>query len=69
MSFRFIRNRTQNIAVKGFLITLAFCVVVALFVHWSIEVTTPFLLGWIMVWLIGASAHADNNRDNSSSAS
>jgi len=62
MPFRLIRNKIQDIAVKGFVATAAVCGIVAIFIPWSIEVTSPFLLGWIMVWLIGAS-----NNTNSSS--
>lgn len=60
MAFRLIRNKTQSIAVKGFAATAAVCAVVAIFQPWTIQVTAPFLLGWVMVWIIGASANSDN---------
>jgi len=60
MSFRQIRNKTQEIAVKGFVATAIVCGVIALFIPWSIEVTAPFLLAWVMVWIIGASSNTQS---------
>jgi hypothetical protein len=60
MSFRLIRNKIQEIAVKGFIITAIGCGIVALFIPWSIEVTSPFLLAWVMVWIIGASSNTQS---------
>jgi hypothetical protein len=57
MPFHLIRNKTQEIAVKGFIATAVVCGIVAIFIPWSIQLTAPFLLGWIMVWIIGASNH------------
>lgn len=61
MAFRLIKNKTQSIAVKGFIATLAVCALVAFFQPWTIEVTTPFLLGWIMVWIIGAGSNSNSS--------
>lgn len=61
MPFRLIKNRTQSIAVKGFVATAAVCAIVAIFIPWSIQVTSPFLLGWIMVWIIGASSNTNSS--------
>lgn len=58
MAFRLIRNKTQEVAVKGFVATAAICAIIAIFVHWSIEVTSPFLLAWIMVWIIGTGSNS-----------
>ena len=58
MPFRLIRNKAQEIAVKGFVATAILCAVVAFFIPWSIEMTSPFLLVWVMVWIIGASSNS-----------
>jgi len=55
MPFRLIKNRTQSIAVKGFIAMAVICGVVAIFIPWSIQVTSPFLLVWVMIWFIGGS--------------
>jgi len=62
MPFKLIRNKTQDVAVKGFIATGLVCAIVAIFIPWSIDITAPFLLAWIMVWIIGA----DNNSKSSS---
>ncbi|HTA26963.1 MAG TPA: hypothetical protein VK809_04200 [Bacteroidia bacterium] len=59
MSFRLIRNKTQEIAVKGFIASIVLCGIVAIFIPWSIQMTSPFLLVWIMVWIIGASSNSN----------
>lgn len=61
MPFRIIRNRTQEIAVKGFIVTAIICAVVAIFKPWTIQVTSPFLLIWIMVWMVGASMNSNSS--------
>lgn len=61
MAIRLIKNRIQSIAVKGFVATALVCAIVALFIPWSIEITTPFLLGWIMVWIIGAGSNSKSS--------
>jgi hypothetical protein len=57
MPFRLIRNRTQDIAVKGFIATALLCAVLSLLKILPIDMSAPFLLVWIMVWIIGASAN------------
>jgi hypothetical protein len=61
MAFRLIKNKTQSIAVKGFVATAIVCALVAFFQPWTIQVTSPFLLGWIMVWIIGASSNTNSS--------
>jgi len=61
MAFRLIKNKTQSIAVKGFAATAAICALVAIFQPWTIQVTSPFLLGWVMVWIIGASSNSNSS--------
>lgn len=56
MAFRLIRNRIQHTAVIGFLATLAVCMVLAL-IHIPLDVTMPFLMVWIMVWLFGSGTN------------
>jgi hypothetical protein len=62
MPFRLIRNRTQDIAVKGFIATAVVCAIVAFFRPWTIEMTSPFLLVWIMVWIVGASINPNSGQ-------
>ncbi len=61
MSFRLIRNRTQDIAVKGLIATAVVCGVITIFIPWSIRVTSPFLLVWVMVWIVGASTNSKSS--------
>ena len=58
MAFRLIRNKPQEIAVKGFIASAIVFAIVAFFVPWSIQMTSPFLLVWVMVWIIGASSNS-----------
>jgi hypothetical protein len=65
MSFRLIRNRAQQIAVIGFIITLVICVLLSFF-NVAIYITLPFLMVWIMVYLLGSSVNRkriDNEND------
>lgn len=65
MSFRLIRNRAQQIAVIGFIITLVICVLLSFF-NVAIYITLPFLMVWIMVYLLGSSVDRkkiDNESD------
>lgn len=55
MKFRMIKNRIQNIAVKGFIIFLCLSILLALFKVVDLGITLPFLLIWILVWIIGTS--------------
>jgi len=57
MSFRIIKNKAQDIAVKGFLFTVVLCVILEITTSFTIDETAPFLLVWAMVWIIGASAN------------
>lgn len=61
MAFRFIRNRAQDIAVKGGAATLVLCIVLAVFKILPIDITLPFMLLWIMVWIIGAAMNTNND--------
>jgi hypothetical protein len=61
MPFRLIRNKTQDIAVKGFAATAALCAILAIFKVVPIDMTGPFLLGWIMVWMIGAGSNSKSS--------
>ncbi len=61
MPFRLIRNKTQEIAVKGFIAMAILCGIVTLFIPWSIQMTSPFLLVWVMVWIIGASSNTKSS--------
>ncbi len=57
MPFRLIKNRAQEIAVKGFVITLVLAALLPLFVKdLYFDETGPFVIVWVMVWIIGASA-------------
>jgi hypothetical protein len=58
MAFRLINNKAQNIAVKGFIASAVICAALSLFKVLPIDETGPFLLVWIMVWIIGASANS-----------
>ena len=55
MPFKLIRNRAQQIAVIGFVITLVICVVLSFF-NVAVYITLPFLMVWIMVYLLGSSS-------------
>lgn len=61
MPFRLIRNKAQEIAVKGFVATAIVCAIVAIFIPLPIQMTSPFLLVWIMVWIIGASSNSNSS--------
>jgi hypothetical protein len=61
MPFRLIKNRIQDVAVKGFAATAALCALLAIFKVLPIDVTAPFLLGWIMVWIIGESSNSKSS--------
>ncbi len=61
MPFRLMRNKTQDVAVKGFLVTLVVTILLALFKVVPFDITAPFLLLWIMVWMIGASANTKSS--------
>ncbi|HXB10714.1 MAG TPA: hypothetical protein VNZ45_01915 [Bacteroidia bacterium] len=61
MSFRLINNRAQDIAVKGFIVTLIVSVILHL-LHWlSLSMSLPFVMPWLVVWLIGYSMINKNN--------
>jgi hypothetical protein len=53
-------NRTQNIAVKGFLATVGASLILQFTALLSISVTLPFVMPWIVVWLIGYSMPGKN---------
>lgn len=55
MPFRLIKNRTQEIAVKGFVAFALLCAALAVFKVLPIDLTGPFALVWIMMWIVGAS--------------
>ena len=55
MPFRLIKNRTQDIAVKGFVVSAVVCAALAFFKVVYIDLSAPFLLVWVMVWVLGAS--------------
>jgi len=57
MSFRLIRNRAQQIAVIGFLVTLGLCIVLGFMHVLAIDITLPFTMVWIMVWLLAATTN------------
>lgn len=61
MPFRLIRNRTQDIAVKGFWISAVICAILAIFKLVYIDLSAPFLLVWVMVWIIGASMNSKSS--------
>ncbi len=65
MPFKLIRNKAQQIAVIGFIITLVICIVLSFF-NLAIYITSPFLMVWIMVWLLGSSVNgkSDDNEGN-----
>ncbi|NNM95186.1 MAG: hypothetical protein HKL88_06960 [Bacteroidia bacterium] len=60
MAFRLMGNRTQNIAVKGFLATVGASLILQFTALLSISVTLPFVMPWIVVWLIGYSMPGKN---------
>jgi len=55
MAFRLINNRFQDIGVKGFVAV----VVISLILHFtgilSLSITLPFIMPWIVLWLVGYS--------------
>jgi hypothetical protein len=53
MSFKLIRNRTQDIAVKGFVATFALSIILQLTHLLPISITLPFVMPWMVAWLIG----------------
>ena len=55
MPFRLIKNKTQDIAVKGFIAFAILCTVLAILKAVPIDLSAPFAIVWIMVWLVGAS--------------
>jgi hypothetical protein len=55
MSFRLIRNRAQQIAVIGFIATVALSLLLAIF-SVPIYITMPFAMVWMMVWLLGSAS-------------
>jgi hypothetical protein len=61
MPFRLIRNKAQDIAVKGFIVTLVLCAALAIFNVVPIDLSGPFLLVWVMVWVIGASSNSKSS--------
>jgi len=61
MSFKLIKNKAQDIAVKGFIATASLCIILQLFTQVKIDESVPFLLVWVMVWVIGASANSNKN--------
>jgi hypothetical protein len=62
MAFRLIKNKAQDIAVKGAVVTLVAAILLQIFHMLDLDETLPFLLVWIMVWLIGSSI--DSKSDN-----
>ena len=54
MAFRLIHNRAQQVAVIAFVINVALSLVL-LFFGIAIYLTMPFLMVWIMIWVIGSS--------------
>jgi hypothetical protein len=61
MPFHLIRNRTQEVAVKGFVATAIICAMLAIFKVVFIDMSAPFLLVWIMVWIIGSSMNSKSS--------
>ena len=57
MPFRLINNRMQSFAVKGFVVNVIVSVILALLKILPIDITLPFLMIWILLWLIGTSAN------------
>ena len=62
MSFRLIRNKAQQVSVIGFIITLVICVILSFF-NVAIYITMPFLMVWIMVWLLGSTVNGNDTSD------
>ncbi|HSY75765.1 MAG TPA: hypothetical protein VK890_02845 [Bacteroidia bacterium] len=65
MAFRLIRNRAQQIAIIGFVVTLAICAILRYF---GVEtyISMPFLMVWIMVWLLGSNTDRKKTDDETS---
>jgi hypothetical protein len=55
MAFRLINNRFQDMGAKGFAATLALSVVLHFTQVLSMSITLPFVMPWIVLWLIGYS--------------
>ena len=63
MAFRLIKNRAQDIAVKGGAITIVASILLAVLGIVPIDLTVPFLLLWIMIWFIGASINSKSDNE------
>lgn len=63
MALKLIRNKAQQIAVIGFVITLVLSIVLSFF-KVAFYITAPFLMVWIMVWLLGTMPDRKNTDDN-----
>ncbi|HTB32534.1 MAG TPA: hypothetical protein VK808_10935 [Bacteroidia bacterium] len=61
MPFRLIKNKTQDIAVKGFIATAVLCAALAIFKVLPIDMSAPFVLVWAMIWIIGASMNSKSS--------
>jgi hypothetical protein len=63
MAFRLIKNRAQDIAVKGGGFTIVASVLLGVLKILPIDITMPFLLLWIMIWFIGASINSKSDNE------
>jgi hypothetical protein len=64
MAFRLINNRFQDIGAKGFAVTLVLCVILHFANILSLSVTLPFVMPWIVLWLVGQSMVSRNNKQD-----
>ena len=62
MAFRLIRNKAQQIAVIGFIVTLVVCAILRYF-GVEMYISMPFLMVWIMVWLLGSNTDRKNDNE------
>jgi hypothetical protein len=63
MAFRLIKNKAQDVAVKGAVVTIVVSALLAVLNIVPIDITLPFLLLWIMIWFIGASINSNSDNE------
>ena len=63
MAFRLINNRFQDIGIKGFGVTLLIAVILHFTNVLSLSITLPFIMPWIVLWLIGYSMINKSNNN------
>jgi len=62
MAFRLIQNTAQKVAVIAAIVNIAIALILCYF-GVPVYLSLPFLIVWIMVWLLGSSIDRKTNDD------